>query len=332
EPQLKFDERLDDWDSKNHQIITWFRNTSILSVYQQFGCYNTAKEIWDLLAHRYTIADLAHQYQLHDSLHRMKQEPGQSINSFLSQMQGIWDQLELSEPSWTCLEDSAYFIVYRDHLRLIRNVDTAMSSVIRLLTALYALADYVKSAQGIILVLLYADDMIITGSDLDGISNLKQYLNHHFEMKDLVSTASDGYYLSQAKYASDLFSRAGLTDSKTASTPLEPNVRFTPLDGTPLRDPTLYRILVGSLVYLTVTRPDIAHAVHLVSQFLPAPPNRGLTGNHAIRKDDGTTPSSTLSRTWPELELPMSGSLHHLTLLLRKIDNVAPSHVSIGQR
>ncbi|KAK2981018.1 hypothetical protein RJ640_012177 [Escallonia rubra] len=120
EPQLKFDERLDDWDSKNHQIITWFRNTSVLSIYQQFGRYNTAKEIWDLLAQRYTTADLTHQYQLHDSFHRMKQEPGQSINSFLSQMQGIWDQLELSEPSWTCSEDSARFIVYRDHLRLIQ--------------------------------------------------------------------------------------------------------------------------------------------------------------------------------------------------------------------
>ncbi|KAK2972125.1 hypothetical protein RJ640_007186 [Escallonia rubra] len=127
EPQLKFDERLDDWDSKNHQIITWFRNTSVPSIYQQFCRYNTAKEIWDLLAQRYTTTYLAHQYQLHDSFHRMKQEPGQSINSFLSQKQGIWDQLELSEPSWTCSEDSSHFIVYRDHLRLIqlcRKIDT----------------------------------------------------------------------------------------------------------------------------------------------------------------------------------------------------------------
>ncbi|KAK3033703.1 hypothetical protein RJ639_033927 [Escallonia herrerae] len=92
-----------------------------------------------------------------------------------------------------------------------------------------------KSAQGIILVPLYVDDMIITCSDLDSISILKQDLNHHIEMKDLgtlsyflgleVSSASDGYYLSQAKYASDLFSRADLTDSKTASTSLEPNIR-----------------------------------------------------------------------------------------------------------
>uniref|UniRef100_A0A2N9GAS3 Uncharacterized protein n=1 Tax=Fagus sylvatica TaxID=28930 RepID=A0A2N9GAS3_FAGSY len=75
----------------------------------------------------------------------------------------------------------------------------------------------------------------------------------------------------KAKYASNLLSRAGLTDTKVVSTPLEMNARLTPLDGTPLSDATLYRQLVGNLVYLTVTCPDIAHAVHLVSQFLAAP-------------------------------------------------------------
>ena len=49
------------------------------------------------------------------------------------------------------------------------------------------------------------------------------------------------------------------------------NARLTPLDGTPLSDATLYRQLVISLIYLTVIRLDIAHAVHLVSQFLSAP-------------------------------------------------------------
>ena len=76
---------------------------------------------------------------------------------------------------------------------------------------------------------------------------------------------------SQAKYTSDIITRAGFTDTKTASTPLETNLRLTPLDGIPLNDATLYRQLVGSLVYLTVTRPDIAYAVHIVSQFMSAP-------------------------------------------------------------
>ncbi|XP_028083358.1 uncharacterized protein LOC114284616 [Camellia sinensis] len=63
---------------------------------------------------------------------------------------------------------------------------------------------------------------------------------------------------------------ARLTNSKTVSTPLKPNVCLTPLDGTPLPDANMYRQLVGSLVYLTATRPDIAHVVNLVSQFLSA--------------------------------------------------------------
>ncbi|XP_020266030.1 uncharacterized protein LOC109841474 [Asparagus officinalis] len=138
-----------------------------------------------------------------------------------------------------------------------------------------------RTEKGIVLLLLYVDDMIITGDDSMAISDLQNYLSQQFEMKNLgplsyflgleVSSCSDGYYLSQAKYASDLLSKPGLTDSNTASTPLDTNVKLTPFDGTPLHDPTLYRQLVGSLVYLTVTRPDIAYAVHVVNQFMAAP-------------------------------------------------------------
>ncbi|KAK9159705.1 hypothetical protein Syun_006046 [Stephania yunnanensis] len=111
--------------------------------------------------------------------------------------------------------------------------------------------------------------------------DLQQYLKSHFEMKDLgnlsyflgleVNSTSDGYYLSQAKYVSDLLSRSVITDTDIASTPLDTNAKLTPSDGTLLSDPTLYRQLVGSLVYLTVSRPDIAYAVHVVSQFMSGP-------------------------------------------------------------
>ena len=78
-------------------------------------------------------------------------------------------------------------------------------------------------------------------------------------------------FRSQAKYASDLLSQAGLTDSKTVDTPVELNAHLTPSGGKPLSNHSLYRRLVGNLVYLTVTRPDISYAIHQVSQYLSAP-------------------------------------------------------------
>ena len=121
-----------------------------------------------------------------------------------------------------------------------------------------------KTKNGTVVLLLYVDDMIITGDDSIGIKELKQFLCQHFEMKDLgplsyflgleVLSSGDGLFLSQAKYASDLVSQAGLTGCKIEHTTLEPNIRFTPQYGTLLNDATFYRQLVGSLIYLTVTR------------------------------------------------------------------------------
>ncbi|GKU91247.1 hypothetical protein SLEP1_g5147 [Rubroshorea leprosula] len=91
-----------------------------------------------------------------------------------------------------------------------------------------------KTNHGMVLLLLYVDDMIITRDDISGIHDLKLFLGHKFEMKDLgvlsyflgleVTYSDDGYLLSQKKYAFDLISKARLIDNKTASTPLEPNV------------------------------------------------------------------------------------------------------------
>ena len=118
-----------------------------------------------------------------------------------------------------------------------------------------------------ILLLLYVDDMIITGDDLSGIQELKDFLSQQFEMKDLghlsyflgleITHSIDGLYITQAKYAFELLSRAGLIDSKTVDTPIELNAHLTPIGGKPLSNPFLYRRLVGSLVYLIVNRPDI---------------------------------------------------------------------------
>ncbi|XP_028086900.1 uncharacterized protein LOC114287668 [Camellia sinensis] len=139
----------------------------------------------------------------------------------------------------------------------------------------------IKTEHGIIIPLLYVDDMTITGDDIVGISNLKQFLSYQFEMKDLgllsyflgleISHDPSGYFLTQAKYISDLLNHAGFTDSKTITTPVDPQTHLTPLDGHLISDATLYSQLVGSLVYFTVTCPDIAYIVYIVSQFMVVP-------------------------------------------------------------
>ena len=80
-----------------------------------------------------------------------------------------------------------------------------------------------------------------------------------------ITHSTDGLYITQAKYASKLLSRAGLTDNKTIDTLVELNVYLTPSRGKPLSNLSLYRCLVGSLVCLTVTHLDISYAIHRVS-------------------------------------------------------------------
>ena len=77
-----------------------------------------------------------------------------------------------------------------------------------------------------------------------------------------ITLSIDGLYITQAKYASKLLSRAGLANSKIVDTPVELNAHLTPLGGKPLSNVSLYRQLVGSLIYLTTTHPDISYVVH----------------------------------------------------------------------
>ncbi|XP_028125733.1 uncharacterized protein LOC114322591 isoform X1 [Camellia sinensis] len=123
--------------------------------------------------------------------------------------------------------------------------------------------------------------MIITDSDSSAISEVRQHFFRTFEMKDLgplwyflgieVASSPKVYFLSQAKYANEVIHRAGLINTKLFDTPIELNVKLNITNGVPLDDPTLYRELVSCLVYLTVTRPGLAYAVHVVSQFVFAP-------------------------------------------------------------
>lgn len=78
-------------------------------------------------------------------------------------------------------------------------------------------------------------------------------------------------FVNQSKYIKDLIHKAGMDSCKPATTPCKPHQQLLDAEDTILTDPTLYRSLVGSLQYLTFTRPDIVYAVNSVCQFMSSP-------------------------------------------------------------
>ncbi|CAN1127242.1 Retrovirus-related Pol polyprotein from transposon TNT 1-94 [Linum perenne] len=146
----------------------------------------------------------------------------------------------------------------------------------------------------ITILIVYVDDIIITGSDSEEIQKLKFKLSQEFELKDLgemkyflgmeIARSSKGLLLSQRKYVLDLLAETGMTGCKPASTPMQANLQFSrETDGKPT-DKGRYQQLVGKLIYLAHTRPDITFAVSVVSQFMNEPTEEHLTAvTHILR-------------------------------------------------
>ena len=138
---------------------------------------------------------------------------------------------------------------------------------------------------GIIVILVYVDDLIITGSDKAGIQATKEFLKSVFDIKDLgemkyflvieICRSKEGLFMSQRKYTMDMLKETDVLGGKIAKTPLEEGykvLREGEVEEKQLfEDPKLYRKMVGKLIYLTITRPDICFAVNQVRQHMQAP-------------------------------------------------------------
>jgi hypothetical protein len=139
---------------------------------------------------------------------------------------------------------------------------------------------YKRNMSRLTILIVYVDDIVITGDDDVGIKDLKMQLTKEFEVKDLgklryflgieVSRSSKGIYLSQRKYILDLLSETGMLGCRPALTPIDQNHRLSSESGQSV-DRAQYQRLVGRLIYLSHTRPDIAFAVSVVSQFMHDP-------------------------------------------------------------
>ena len=134
------------------------------------------------------------------------------------------------------------------------------------------------TSTGVTVLLVYVDDIIITGTDDGMIKYIQASLRDSFHMKDLgplhyflgleVHQSPKGLFLNRQKYTLDLIELANLHDSSPVDTAVEVNLKLNKDNGDLLPDPHTHRHPVGSLVYLTITGPGISHAINLVSQFM----------------------------------------------------------------
>jgi hypothetical protein len=137
-----------------------------------------------------------------------------------------------------------------------------------------------KQGESFTALLIYVDDILITGNDLARIAATKQFLHNHFRLKDLgilkyflgieVSASKKGIFISQRKYALEIIADAGLLGAAPINTPMERGLKLSN-KGTLLKEPNRYRRLIGRLIYLTVSRPDITYAIHVLSRFMHQP-------------------------------------------------------------
>ncbi|CAN1315366.1 Retrovirus-related Pol polyprotein from transposon TNT 1-94 [Linum perenne] len=161
-----------------------------------------------------------------------------------------------------------------------------------------------SSDRGNVIMLVYVDDLIISGDSMSLINEVKQFLGTEFKVRDLgklkyflgleVARSSAGISVCQRKYALELLKDTCFLDCKPIKTPVDMKTRLSKEDGNPLLDISEYRTLVGKLNYLVTTRPDIAYSVQQLCQFQAEPCSTHMQAAHRILRYVKGTPGQGL--------------------------------------
>lgn len=141
---------------------------------------------------------------------------------------------------------------------------------------------------------MYVDDILLTGNLESEIHKIKRFLDDKFTVKDLkyakyflgleLTRLGNGLWVNQRKYILDLLQDAALLGCKPATSPLPKGIKFCSTDGELLAEPQRYKRMVGKLLYLSFTRPDISCATQQLSQFIQAPRDSHWQGAlHVLR-------------------------------------------------
>jgi hypothetical protein len=144
-----------------------------------------------------------------------------------------------------------------------------------------------KDGKKVLIVSLYVDDLIFTGNDSKMFKSFKESMRNVFDMTDLgrmryflgveVNQGSHGIFICQQKYIKDILSRFGMEMCNVVCSPIVPGNKLSKDQNGKCVDATYYKQIVGSLMYLLATRPDLAYSVCLIARFMEKP-----TENHLI--------------------------------------------------
>ncbi|RVW44801.1 Retrovirus-related Pol polyprotein from transposon RE1 [Vitis vinifera] len=159
-------------------------------------------------------------------------------------------------------------------------------------------------ARKMAILIVYVDDIILSGNDMEELQNLKKYLSEEFEVKDLgnlkyflgmeVARSRKGIVVSQRKYILDLLKETGMLGCKPIDTLMDSQKKLgIEKESTPV-DKGRYQRLVGRLIYLSHTRPDIDFVVSTVSQFMHSPIEEHMEAVYRILRYLKMTPGKGL--------------------------------------
>jgi hypothetical protein len=138
----------------------------------------------------------------------------------------------------------------------------------------------------LLIALVYVDD-IIFGCNKDSLVQwFSSAMEFEFEMSMIgelsfflglqITQRHEGMFISQEKYLREMLKRFQMEDSKTVGTPMVTRCKLSKDDDSPDVDQSSYRSMIGSLLYITTSCPDIMHAVGMVGRYHAAPKHSHL--------------------------------------------------------
>ncbi|KAK3013933.1 hypothetical protein RJ639_008806 [Escallonia herrerae] len=289
------DPRFDSWDEEDSMVMSWLWN-SMSEISDTFMFLPTAKEIWEAAQQTYSkVRDATRAFEIKSKIFdTYSWTPDKEIaQSQRPRSERLRSQVHITqfredrshgdvdsggrEENEFNKEDIGWLISLLGSLEKSKGTcSLAYSAKLHSSTKLLG-----GHARGVTALIVYLDNIIVTGNDPDEKKALRKYLAKEFKIKDLgklkyflgidVAWSKDRIFVLQQKYVHDLLEETGKLGSRPSKTPIEPNHRLREFMEGAAAGKGMYQRLVGKLIHLLHMRLDIAYAMSVVSQFMQNP-------------------------------------------------------------